>query len=338
MKAHVLGTVFLAALILMAASRECYSQQQPPMQGTEEPPPIGVIDGKICLPSGRSISTNVKVTLATKQAPLVTLYSNQNGEFRFTDLREGRYDIQVDVDPELFLPVSKEVWIRRGTQITLTIYLESRQAGIAKAIHTSTVSAGEFDLTVPAGAKKEHELAAKLIRKSQIHEAIEHLKLAVRIAPGYLTARNDLGVQYLKTGRLADAAEQFSIAIDKNPNYVDPRLNLGLVLIEQHRYLEATERFRQAITMDSSRPVAHLGLGMALTETDQLAEAESELFKARFLGGPQFAVAHYLVAQIELKQGARDQALRELEAYLEEAPKGEMAKAAGALAEKLKSK
>src|SRR5215467_2061072 len=336
MKAHFLCTTCLAAVVLMAAARAAYSQQQPPAQGTDEPPPIGVIDGKICLPSGRSIGTNVKVTLATKQAAVVTLYSNQNGEFRFTDLREGRYEIRADVDPKLFQPVEKEVWIRRGTQITLTIYLELKHGETSSTIHTSTVSTAEFNQAIPAGARKEHELASKLIKKNQIQAAIEHLKQAIRIAPDYLTARSDLGVQFLKAGRWDEAAEQFRAALEKNPTYVDPRLNLGLVLIELHRYSEAAEQFRQSIALDSSRPVGHLWLGVALSETDQFPEAENELFKARLLGGPQYAIAHYFIAQIEVKQGGREQALRELDAYIEEAPRGEMAEAAHSLAEKLR--
>ena len=77
-------------------------------------------------------------------------------------------------------------------------------------------------------------------------------------------------------------------------------------------------------------------LGVALAETDQLPEAENELFKARLLGGPQYAIAHYFIAQIDVKQGLREQALRELEAYIEEAPRGEMAQAAHSLVDKLR--
>src|SRR5262249_16371617 len=119
MKGRVSLRTCLAVVVLMRAATAAYSQQQPPSMTTEEPPPIGVIDGKICLPSGQSVGTNVKVTLANRQAPLITLYSNQNGEFRFTELREGRYEIHIAADPKRFLPVNKEVWIRRGTQITL---------------------------------------------------------------------------------------------------------------------------------------------------------------------------------------------------------------------------
>jgi len=336
MKGHLPLRTTLAAVVIIAAAFTAYSQQQPPAQGTDEPPPIGIIDGKICLPSGRSIGNNVKVTLATRQASIVTLYSNQNGEFRFTDLREGRYEIHADVDPKLFQPVIQEVWIRRGTQITLTIYLELKHGITSSTLHTSTVSTAEFNQDIPVGAKKEHELASRLIKKNQIQPAIDHLKLAIRIAPDYLTARNDLGVQYLKLGRLVEAAEQFTAALDRNPSYVDPRLNLGLVLVEQHKYSEAAGVFRQSIALDSSRPVGHLWLGVALAETDQFPEAESELFKARLIGGPQYAIAHYFIAQIEVKQGEREQALRELEAYIEEAPRGEMAQAAQWLADKLR--
>jgi tetratricopeptide (TPR) repeat protein len=320
----------------MAAATTAHSQQQPPTMTTEEPPPIGVIDGKICLPSGQSVGTNVKVTLANRQAPLITLYSNQNGEFRFTELREGRYEIHVAADPKLFLPVNREVWIRRGTQITLTIYLEFKKGDLETVEATRTISTAELSRAIPARAKKEHELASKLVKKGQIQEAIEHLKLAVQIAPAYLMARNDLGVQYLKTGRLDEAAEQFSAAIEKDPTYVDARLNLGLVLVEQLRYAEAADQLRQVITLDSSRPAGHLWLGVVLTETDQLPDAQRELFKARLLGGAQYAIAHYFMAQIEMRQGAREQALREVQAYLDEAPNGEMAQAARSLAEKLK--
>jgi tetratricopeptide (TPR) repeat protein len=110
------------------------------------------------------------------------------------------------------------------------------------------------------------------------------------------------------------------------------------VRIERKDYLDAMSQLNQAIVIDSTRPVARLWLGVALLETGDLASAERELTKALVMGGGECVAAHYHLARIYLARGDKTEALRALQAYLEDAPKGEYVTEAKQLENQIKAR
>src|ERR1700687_2692783 len=88
------------------------------------------IAGRVVLPSGRSLSGNVKIIISNEQAPLEVRYTDKHGEFRFMNLREGNYRIEVDGDPNLFVPVTQQVRVPRGADVSVTIYLQENTSSV----------------------------------------------------------------------------------------------------------------------------------------------------------------------------------------------------------------
>jgi tetratricopeptide (TPR) repeat protein len=84
--------------------------------------------------------------------------------------------------------------------------------------------------------------------------------------------------------------------------------------------------------------VADLWLGFALLESGDLASAETELTKALVMGGSECVAAHYHLARIYLARGDRAEALRALQAYLKDAPKGEYVTEARQLENQIKTR
>jgi Tfp pilus assembly protein PilF len=313
--------------------------QEPPSTsvGLSSPDPKSAsISGRVLMPSGASADFNIKVTLRNSQSPLMTFYTDKHGEFRFANLTEGNYFIDIAGDPKFYDLVTQTVRLGRGQEAHFTVPLRRKDQASDIRLGAGVVSAPEFTQSVPVAARKAYERATKLINRGNLREGIEHLKRAIEIYPDYQIARNDLGAQYLKLRQLDEATEQFLIAIERNPKYFNPRLNLGLVLIEEKRYAEAIDQLSQAVSLDSAQPAAHLWLAVALLETNQIIEAERELLKTLLLGGSRYSVAHYYIAHIHLMKGERAEAMRELKLYLEESPAGEQAIAARSLLEKLK--
>ena len=151
-----------------------------------------------------------------------------------------------------------------------------------------------------------------------------------------MKAHNDLGAQYLKLKHLDEAVAEFEAALDINPKAFNPRLNLGIARVKQKKYSEALEHLNQAISMDSSSAAAHLYLGMVLEETDELPAAERELRTAISLGEQPYAVAHFYLAQLQMKKGDREQTINELTVFLKESPNNELAGRARQILEELK--
>ena len=296
-----------------------------------------VIEGRVILPSGRSADRNIRITLKNARSVLNTLYSNKHGEFQITNLSEGIYFVQAEVDDPNYEPVVERVMLGRGIVWTLTLQLRETQSPQATNYGIRVVSAAELHQPVPANARREYNLAQKLVTKGDFLQAAAHFKEALSIYPEYLAARNDLGAQYLKLKRIDEAEEHFNIVLERDPKNFNAKFNLGLVRIERHDYTDAISQLNQAIAIDSGRPVARLWLGFALLEKEDFPSAERELLKALVMGGSDCVAAHYHLARIYMNRGDTAEAARALRAYLEESPRGEYAKEAKQLAEKIAS-
>ena len=296
----------------------------------------GSIAGRVVLPSGQPVSDRVKITLSDIRNPDLTIYTDTNGGFGFTNLPEAIYTLEISGDPKLYEVITQEVRLLRGMHARVLINLKEKNASANNKLGGGVVSATEADVNVPAPAKKEYEKGVALVNEGKIQQAIERFKQAITIYPKYLVAHNDLGTQYLKIKSLSEAAEQFELAIEINPKAFNPQLNLGIALVEQKEYLSAMDHLRLAASIDSSSPAVHLYTGIASTAMDELDEAARELSTALSMGGPEYSLAHFYLAHVHMKKGERNEAVQELKAYLAQAPEGERAAQARRMLDQLK--
>ncbi len=90
-------------------------------------------------------------------------------------------------------------------------------------------------------------------RSSQAHEtakAIARLEQAIRIAPNFRDAHQNLGVQYARAGRLADALSQLRFALDIGPPTALIYSNLSLVLLNLKQFRDGEEYARKALVLE----------------------------------------------------------------------------------------
>jgi len=295
----------------------------------------GSINGQVVLPSGQQVSNRIRITLSGYRVSSVVTYTDNRGRFVFQNIGDGTYTLEVEGDQNIYEPVTQEVRVTYGGHPVLVITLRERRSSTARS-NSNVVSAGELDQQIPDEARKEFEKGAQLSEKGKFQDAAERFKRAIAIFPGYLMARNNLGVQYLKLGKWSEAAEQFEAAIEIEPKAMNPRQNIAIALIEQKKYEKAIEHLNHALQIDSSSPATHLYAGIASLGVDEIDQAERELTLALSIGGQEYANAHFYLALVHMKKGARESAKRELNAYLEKLPKGEKAERARQLLEKVK--
>jgi tetratricopeptide (TPR) repeat protein len=328
----------LAIIAMMLAPMDARAQEDPslpPTPNTTRTAGRGSIVGRVVLPSGEAVSTRIRVTISSIRDPeSSTIYTDTNGNFGFGNLAEGTYTLEVTGDAKHYESVFQEVRLIRAMQMRLIINLKERAPAPDKG-SAYVVSVGEVDPNVPQAAKKEYEKGTKLVAEGKLQEAIARFKQALHHYPKYLMARNDLGVQYLKLKQVDEAIEQFEAAIEINSKALYPHLNLAIAQIEQKRFNEAMDHLNQAMAINSSSPAVHLYLGIASAEIDELAAAERALTTAISMGGAEFTVAHFHMARVHMKRGARDGAIRELKTYIEKAPGGEHVIKARALLKEL---
>lgn len=286
-------------------------------------PANATIEGRVLLPSGRSADGNVRITLSNGQNTLTTFFTDKHGEFRFLNLPEGTYYLQATGDAKQFDSVTETVRLSRGQMAHVNLSLKPKSETTSSSPGSRVVSAAELSADVPVAARKEYQQAVRLIGRQKREEAIEHLLRALSLYPEYMIARNDLGAQYLKLKQLDEAEAQFRRVLAADPKHYNSQYNLGLVFLERGRAVDASAQLMQAISIDPTRAEARLWLGVARLALGDFASAERELTRALISGGAEGVAAHYHLAQIYIKRGDEREAVRALNAYLEESPRGE---------------
>ena len=176
----------------------------------------------------------------------------------------------------------------------------------------ATVSTRE--LLIPSKALKELQRSQAALSSGDVRASALHLEKALRIYPGYLEARNDLGSRYFELGEYQQAAAEFQKAIDIDPNVSQPHNNLSVALFLLHRYPDAEAAARRAFTLDPQNSTVRYMLGCILaTEKRNPSEAIGLLRATQ----SEFPDARLLLAQVLVRQGSVNEARNELRDYLQ---------------------
>jgi len=290
-----------------------------PNQTETDPAAFGSIRGRILLPNGDFVTSNVKVTLQTLRGTVAVIYTENQGQFEFEELRPGNYQIEVDpTDRQQFELSTESVQVYKGMPSVVSLTLKEKKA--SPHAPAKTVSALELGREIPSSARKEFERASKASREGKTDEAIFHLRRAIVLYPNFVMAHNDLGAQLLGQAKLDEAAEELRTAVKLDGNSFNPALNLGIVLVQQHKFSEAAETLEKALSIEPGSPPARLYSGIALMAVGKFEGAEKDLKTAYEFGGAQFAVANFHLGQLYLNKGEKSLARKSFQFYLADVP------------------
>ncbi len=300
------------------------------MQTSAVPNQRGVeVAGKISFGSGPTPDRQILLHLLTLDGtPIQTTRTLSFGNFSFKNVPRGQYFIHVNI--EGFREVKQRVWVTGQMWVDVALYEipEVVETGGGSAdLHR--VDAVTLAMRHPEEAVEEHEKSLRDSAKGDTKRAIERLEKALRLAPDFYEARNNLGVQYQKSGRLDDAESEFRRAHELNRNAAQPLINIGSLWLEQGDFQPALVVLREAVRLEGRSPAALYYLGYALYKLEQLDEAENLLIRALELD--RASTTRLMLANVYRQQQKYDRALDQLEAYLEENPEGEERDAVGAL-------
>ena len=334
----------LGALLFLSA---CVAQAQGGGVDTAGTGGRHAISGRLVFPSGQRADLRLKVRLESSGFGDLTVLSDMNGNFSFQSLRAGNYTVVID-GGEFFETVRETVFIEPATvsprrasggvsisrPFTVQVYLRPKaQPNNAKAGVLNAALAG-----VPKPAVELYNQAIESARNGESDKAIEHLKRAVALYPGFALALNELGVQYLKRGQVDKAAEALHSAVGLSPEAFEPRLNYGIVLLNQRKFVDAERHLREVVKKQDAAFTPHLYLGITLINLKSYPEAETELLRSITLGGAKASQAHYYLGGLYWRARDYPRAASQLEKYLELEPKAANADKVRATIKDLRSK
>ena len=289
-------------------------------------PPVGRIAGQIQVFKG-DIPHQILVELRFRGATMASKYADAQGRFSFSDVPPGESHIIInDAD---YYPVDERAEIRPDVEpvAVLHIILRSREeqkkddpmGARASGGNPFLVDPADYNKRFPKKAIKEYERGVDAERKGKPEEAVAHYEGALKIAPDYYPAHNNLGSLYLSKSDFKPAEEQFREAVRLDQNDSQAYFNLGNLYLLTKRYPEAESALTSGLQRRPDSAFGYFLRGCLYERTGKRAEAESSLQNAARLDA-KMSQAYLQLVNLYLQQNRREDAITQLQVFLKAFP------------------
>ncbi len=255
----------------------------------------------------------LQVLLYSEDGRLLTRQTtSSNGRYRFVDLRDGRYDVVVEVENVEVARVRVVVSAPFKTDFRQDLEFQWRDksgGGRAEVISAgSAVNAGLFRKAAEASEKKRFEQAISLLRR------------IVETDPKDFPAWTDLGTTYFIQKNFEGAENAYKEALNRHPDYAIALISLGRVRIVQKNFNGAIEVLTHAVEVMPTSAQANYFLGEAYLQVRLGSKAVPYLNQAIKLDPVGMAEAHLRLAALYHARALKDKAAAEYEAFLKQRP------------------
>lgn len=284
---------------------------------------LGNIFGQLRVARGDFPSHQIMVELRFRGATISSMYADTEGKFGFANLVGGEYHIIIN--DETYEPVDERVMLHPEPIANAIAFVTLRPRQYAppadplppraSGSNPYLVDPAEYNKRFPKKAVKEYERGLEAERKGKPDEATGHYLGALKSAPDYYPAHNNLGSLYLSKSEFKSAEEQFREAVRLDQNEAQPYFNLANVLLLTGRYPESESAVASGLQRRPDSGFGNFLQGSLLGRTGHYAEAEKSLQQALRLD-PSLWQAHLQLVNLYLQQSRRDDAVSQLEMFL----------------------
>ena len=125
----------------------------------------------------------------------------------------------------------------------------------------------------PEDFEAHYNLAALLMGRGELNQAILHFTQANRIRPNEPTVNNAFGAALLAAGRTEESVPHLTAALNARPDYFDARYNLGNALASLGDFRGALAQFQAAVRINPEDANAEANLGSAFAEIGDIRQA-----------------------------------------------------------------
>jgi tetratricopeptide (TPR) repeat protein len=296
-----------------------------------------VIQGKVLFVDNRhDPDLRIEVRLESSSTQVITrTFADSAGNFEFGGLPAGSYNLSIDL--EGYDPVRETANTFGNSSLTIVLSKmdaappKERPAGL-DADDRDIVDVSQMRESLPKKAVQDYEKAIEEKRKGRIESALKLLEDAVRIAPNFFHAHNNLGLLYMSANRYDEAETEFKRGRALNPKSDRPLVNLGRVYIEKAALNradreaagklldQALDALEQAVRVNPRSALGYFLLGQANYRSNFLEEAEAS-FKKAFDIAPDLTAAQLMLANVYVRRGRWAEAVAVLDMYLKANPK-----------------
>lgn len=240
------------------------------------------------------------------------------GRYRFHDLRNGHYDVAVEVENTEVARVRVLVSSQYKTDFRQDLFLEWRAEG-GRPARPQTVSAADFYKRTPAN-KSLFERAQEATNKQKYEQALSILRQLLAADPADFQAWTELGTLHLMLDNPAEAEQSYRRALSERPAFSLALLNLGRLLMSQKKYDAAVAPLARAVQIQPTSPDANHLLGEAYLQIRKGSRAVGYLNEAIRLDPTGKADIHLRLAALYKAAGLKDRAAAEYKMFLAKRP------------------
>jgi len=185
------------------------------------------------------------------------------------------------------------------------------------------VDVAELAKKFPRAVIRDFKDGMKAEQRGELTAAVRLYEAALREAPDFYPAINNLGIWHLQKGDVQAAEVEFRRVIELNQNGAQAYFNLGNVLFMTNRNGEAKQTLEAGLRLSPSNALGHYLNGSVLTRLGDFKAAEEQLKTARVLNPkmPQVAIS---LATLYLQSGREHEAAAMFEAFLRQFPNDPM--------------
>ena len=240
-----------------------------------------------------------------------------NGRYRFLSLRDGRYDVVVEVEDveaarvRVYVSSPFKTDFRQDIELQLLETSEGSKAGVISAAdiyNRTTANATLFRRANEASQKKRYGNAISLLRQ------------IVESDPADFPAWQELGTDHFIQKNFQEAERAFAHALANHPDYMLALISLGRLRITLKNFDGAVLVLRHAVEVQPKSPQANYFLGEAYLQLRLGSKAVPYLNEAIKLDPVGMAEAHLRLAALYNARNMKDKAAAEYEAFLKQKP------------------
>ncbi len=287
----------------------------------------GKIIGEIRISRGDFPPHQILVELRLRGAAIDSAYADSQGRFGFSSLAANPYHVVID-DADYF-PVDELANVNPLTapyamvQITLRPRDEKKKVDPMGKRTTGSnpylIDPGEYNRRFPKKAIRDFEKGVQAEHKGKLDDAMLYYQNALKIAPDYYPAHNNLGSIYLSKTDLKSAEEQFQQAVHLDQGEAQSYFNLGNVLMLTGRYSESQAALELGLQRRPDSAFGHFLQGCLYKRTGRLEDAEKSLQDAMALDSSMTQVYLQLV-NLYIQEERKNDAIAQLQTFLKAFP------------------
>ena len=175
-------------------------------------------------------------------------------------------------------------------------------------------------------AQKEIGKALELLRAQKVTDARSHLDAANRAAPNQPEVHYLYGVYAKQVGDAEQAKSNWAKALELSPKHLPALLSLADALLRENREAEALPYATRAVEVEPTSWRAHAILANVYLRQGSADAAVKESERAMELGHEQAAIVQPVLAGALARKGEKERAVAILQNYLKEHPLDDEAK------------